>query len=55
MRNLLALVFVSFALAGCFRHETVERQPVVVSPPASNTVVVPQPGRTVVCPTGSVC
>jgi hypothetical protein len=52
MRNLLALVFVSFALAGCF-HETVERQPVIVSPPASNTVVVP--GHTVVCPAGSVC
>jgi hypothetical protein len=52
MRNLVALVFVSVALAGCFSHTVEERQPVVVAAPPSNTVVVP-PGTTVVCPNGA--
>jgi len=53
MRNLIALVFVSVALAGCFSHTVEERQPVVVAAPPTNTVIVP--GRTVVCPAGSIC
>jgi hypothetical protein len=52
MRSLIAVVFVSVALAGCFSHTVEERQPVVVSAPPANTVVVP-PGTTVVCPSGA--